>query len=227
MRFNANIWQALKTLITDTELSFRSELQARQSLIDQAQYKLRELTAALANERRNLSSLEAKANERATLKHQIANLRRLNAEKRSHLASTGPPPMDDVSVGDADAGLTVVTAKLRPRSPSSTTSPVGRTSEQESYLKSLPESSILGARVRAYKTHNSSLEARKIDLRTKSSVLEKKLRRVVALSTGIEEDKVDETADRLAAAIQSEEEEMDMGRVREFLRRLEEGGEAQ
>ena len=56
--------------------------------------------------------------------------------------------------------------------------------------------------------------------------MERKLRRVVVLSTGIEEAKVVEKVDRLAAAIQSEEgEEMDMGRVREFLRRLgEEGG---
>ena len=131
-----------------------------------------------------------------------------------------------MTVGDADSGLTVETASMRPRSASSASSPVGRTTDQESYLKSLPPSHVLGARVRAYKAHNSSLEARKNDLKTKSSVLEKKLRRVVALSTGIEEEKIDETAGRLAAAIQSEEgEEMDMGRLREFLRRLEEGGE--
>ncbi|KAI4153089.1 MAG: hypothetical protein LQ340_002516 [Diploschistes diacapsis] len=218
--------ESLRTLVNDTELSFRSELQAKQSLIDQAQSKLRELTTALTNERRNLSDLEAKANERATLKNQIANLRRMNADKRARLSSTGPVPTEDVAVGDADTGLTVAIASMRPRSASGTISASARTPDQDAYLKSLPPSHVLEARVRAYKAHNGSLETRKMELKTKSSVLEKKLRRVVALSTGVEEEKVDENAERLAAAVKSEEgKEVDTGRLREFLRRLDEGGE--
>ena len=219
---------ALKTLVQDTELSFRSELQAKQSLIDQAQTKLRELSSSFTNERRNLSDLEAKTNERATLKHQIANLFRLNAEKRAFLATTGPAPAEDVSIGDADTGLTIDAAKLRSISPSdpSLNSAVLPTPDQEAYLKSLPPSHVLHARVRAYRFHNKNLESKKQALKTKSAILEKKLRRIVALSTGIDEAKVDETVARLDVAIQSEEgEEVDTGRLREFLRRLEDGGE--
>jgi regulatory protein SWI6 len=217
---------ALKTLIQDTESSFRSELQAKQSLIDEAQKRLREQTTTLANERRNLASLEAKANERAILKHQIANLRRLNNEKRAFLSTTGPLPTEDVTLGDADTGLSIDIAKLRQLSPDDSLSSNTRTPEQEAYLKSLPPSHVLEARVRAYAAHNDTLDTRKQDLKTKSAILEKKLRRLVALSAGVAEDTLDTTADRLAAAIQSEEgEEMDMSRLREFLRRLEEGGE--
>ena len=219
----------LKNLITDTELSFRSELQAKQSLIDQAQLKLRDLTTSLANERRNFSELEAKANSRKTLKSQIANLRRLNSEKRKHLASTGPPPQEDVAVGDADAGLTVDTSRMRPKSALQNfkASPLPeRTSQQDIYLKSLESSHLLQARVRAYKAHNKISELRRHELNNRSSDLERKLRRIVALGTGVEEERVDETAGRLAAAIDSEEPgEMDMGRLREFLRQLEEVGE--
>ena len=236
---------ALKTLIADTESSFRSESQAKQSLIDQEQARLRTLTANLADDRSKLLALEAKANLRSTLKHQIATLRRLNAEKRQYLSTTGNPPLSDISIGDADNGLAITNSLLRPQQQTITTTPTTitppttstpsstpqtqippRTPSQESYISSLPASYLLQARARAYAQHNAILESRKQDLINQSSVLERKLRRVVVLSTGIEEAKVVEKVDRLAAAIQSEEgEEMDMGRVREFLRRLgEEGG---
>ena len=80
--------------------------------------------------------------------------------------------------------------------------------------------------MRAYRAHNASLNLRRSDLKTKSLTLERKVRRLVALTTGVEEAKVHEKAESLAVAIQSEDaEEMDMGRLREFLRNVEEGGE--
>lgn len=211
-------------MIADTESSFRSESQAKQSLIDQEQARLRTLTANLADDRSKLLSLEAKASIRSTLKHQIATLRRLNAEKRQYLTSTGNLPLQDITIGDADNGLTVDISLLRNQPTTAATPTHPRTADQEKYLTSIPASYLIQARARAYQKHNHTLEARKQDLSAKSTVLEQKLRRVVVLSTGIEEAKIDEKADRLAAAIQSEEgEEMDMTRVREFLRRLEDG----
>lgn len=69
---------------------------------------------------------------------------------------------------------------------------------------------------------NKALEENMADLRSKSFELEKKLRRIVALSTNTEEDMVDDMVEKLAMAIESEDgEEVDIGRVREFLRKVE------
>ena len=238
LRFHQLITSAaISTVITDAETSFRSELQAKQSLIDKTQTKLREATSTLANERRTLADLEQKVNERNTLKQQIVNLRRSNDGKRGFLASTGPIPRDDVQLGDADAGLTIETSRLRSKTmldqeqssvvSTSPVSPAGRnpySPDQEAYVRSLPPSHVLAARLRAYQRHNDFLDENMGGLRAKSSGLERRLKRIVALSTGIEESKLDEMIGKLNAAIESEDgEEVDQARLREFLRRVENG----
>jgi hypothetical protein len=52
-------------------------------------------------------------------------------------------------------------------------------------------------------------------------------RKVVALCTGVPEDKVEESLPSLVAAVESETQnvgEQDVGRVRDFLRKVEGGG---
>ena len=56
---------AMTSLLTSTDLSFKSELTKKQSLIDAAHTKLRENTAQLGDERRRLQSLQQRADERA------------------------------------------------------------------------------------------------------------------------------------------------------------------
>ena len=52
--------------------------------------------------------------------------------------------------------------------------------------------------------------------------LEKKLRRVVALCTGVEEEKLDIMIGGLITAVESEKgEDVEVSRVREFLRKVE------
>lgn len=90
------------------------------------------------------------------------------------------------------------------------------------YIASLPPTPVLNARVAAYRKHNARLEAKAASLQSQSSQLENQLRKVVSLCTGVEESKVDEMVDGLSAAVASEGgDDVEVGRVREFLRRVE------
>lgn len=97
------------------------------------------------------------------------------------------------------------------------------TPEKHAYIATLPSTAILSARVVAYRKHNSRLEEEAKTLRSQSGELENQLRKIVCLSTGIPEEKIDEKmVDGLMAAVASESgDDVEMGRVREFLRRVE------
>ena len=217
----------MTNLLTDTSTSFKSELQSKQSLIDQTHTRLREASSLLAAERRRLSSLQRRATERKSLRQKIANIHRANESLRSDLASTGSSPSDldpgeQIKIGEADAGLVVDAIRLPPN-PDSGVSPIPA---QLEYLASLPSSDILQARVAAYVRNNARLSMRAKALQSRSSELEVQLRRVVVLCTGVGEEKVDEMVEGLVAAVESERgEDVEVGRVREFLRRVERRGE--
>ena len=120
-----------------------------------------------------------------------------------------------MTVGDADSGLTIDLARL-PATPDAELD-----SEQEALLDSLPPPRVLEARLRAYEIHNSSLEEKNRMLKGKSTKLEKKLRKLIALSTGAQEEQVDAMLGPLRDAVESEGgEELDYSRLREFLRKV-------
>lgn len=96
------------------------------------------------------------------------------------------------------------------------------TPQKREYIASLPSTAVLNARTMAYRKHNARLEAEAKRLQSQSSGLESQLRKLVSLCIQVEESKVDEMVDRLSAAVASEEgEDVEVGRVREFLRRVE------
>ena len=191
--------------------------------------KLRETTAALAEERRRLEELQKKSNDRKELKQRLANLRRANEEQKRALThgrsnngmNNGIQFRSDVKIGDADAGLETDPSLLPVSPPPS--QPLQISPQQHAYISMLPRTDILEARIKAYQTNNASLEEETVQLQTRSIDLEKKLRRVVALCTGVEEDKVDAMVGGLTVAVESERgEDVEVGRVRDFLRRVEE-----
>ena len=139
----------------------------------------------------------------------------------------------NIKVGEADAGLEIDTTILPPHllesvsSPTSTSpAPLVLTSEQKSYLThSLPPTPLLLARLSAYRRVNDGLEQQTRGLHDRSFELEKTLRKVVSLCTGVREQEVDEMVGGLSRAVESEGiDEVEVGRVREFLRRAGEGG---
>lgn len=215
---------AMSKLLNDTSSSFKSELQSKQSLIDQTHAKLRETSSLLASERRRLAALQRKDSERKLLRQKIANLRRANEELCKELAmGTGTDSQfdlrTDIKIGEADAGLEVDASRLPE---TETGQPLKMTPTQREYLASLPPTEVLLARVAAYKKNNERLEALVKSLQSRSSELEGQLRRVVSICTGVPEEKVDDMVEGLVAAVESERgEDVEVGRVREFLRRVE------
>ena len=212
---------AISTLLSDTSSSFKSELQTKQSLIDQTHATLRETTALLTAERRRLEDLQRKSSEHKDLRLKIENLRRANNEQRTVLSRSGNAPQEaraDVKIGEADAGLEI--------DPSLTNIELLNSGEltpqQFASISPLPPSKVLQARVLAYRRNNVRLQTQAKDLSSRSLELEGQLRKLVALCTGVEESRVDEMLAGLVAAVESERgEDVEVGRVREFLRRVE------
>jgi len=198
-------------------------------LIDQAHAKLRECSASLGEERRRLEELQRKAKEAAEMKQNIHNLKHSTDEQRFRLhqqkgMTNGDTSLPNVRVGEADAGLQIKAEELP--DPGSVNGdmnlPFHLTQHQFSYLASLPKAEVLRARLSAYRENNKGVREQAKQLKSRSSELEEKYRRVVALCTGVEESKVEELLGGLVAAIESEKgEDVEVGRVREFLRRVE------
>ena len=134
------------------------------------------------------------------------------------------PVRTDVRVGEADAGLEIDLTQLPAISISDPAQPLSQKleSEHQTYLSSLPPTAILQARTAAYRRVNANLEIQAKALHSQSSELEAQLRKVIALCTGTEESRVEEMAVGLIAAVESEgSDDVEVGRVREFLRRVE------
>lgn len=215
---------AMTDLLTQTDLSFKSELTKKQSLIDEAHSKLRDNTSQLGTERRRLSALQQKADARTALRQQIANLSCANDDQRKRVQQKGSEAetlQADIKVGEADAGLLIPTADL----PARKTPSASISSSQASSLSALPSPQVLAARLTAYRNTNARLESHAKELQSRSSELEGKLKRVVMLCTGVrDEGKVDDMLEALQTAVESErDEEIEVGRVRDFLRRVEGG----
>ena len=214
---------ALTTLLTDTESSFRSELQSKQSLLDQAHIKLRESTAGLAKERQQLANIKQKSVDRNALRQRIANLRLANEQKRAIISANSRPATKssdirtDIKIGEADAGLEIDMNVL-----GNPNDPFVMTTQKRGYITTLPSTAILNARAIAYRKHNARLEAEAKHLQSQSSGLEKQIRQLVSLCTGMKESEVDQMVDNLSAAVASEGgDDVEVGRVREFLRKVE------
>lgn len=221
---------ALSTLLADASSSFKSEVESKQSLIDQKHAKLRETSTLLAAERRRLNLLIRQATDRKGRAQRVVNLRAANEEQRTHLSriANGTAGMDldarqDITVGEADAGLEIDT-QIVPFSPESRP-PREFSPGLRNYLASLPPTAVLEARSVAYQRNNAHLKSQQKNLETRSTELESKLKRVLAISLECAEEELDQKIDGLLKAMNSEEREnLGFFRVNKFLRRGKDRG---
>lgn len=88
-------------------------------------------------------------------------------------------------------------------------------------VSSLPSPATLRARIAAYRANNERLEQAVGDLRSKSRELEGKYRKVISLCTHVPEERIDDVLEGLWRAVESEGGDVELGRVREFLTRVE------
>jgi regulatory protein SWI6 len=208
---------AITSLLNETEKEFTTEILAKQSIIDSIHAELREASAQLGEEQRRLEKLQALAKEREERKQKISNLRKAAEDEQFRLSQIqqqhGHMANGDnqMRLGDADKAFSPLPLGIPP----------GAALQDARLAASLPSASVLRARLNAYMSNNNVLEAEVRNLKGKSRNLEAKYRRIISLCTHVDEDKIDSVLNNLCRAVDSENGDVELGRVREFLQKVE------
>lgn len=187
----------LKTMVAslfDENLALQKDLLARRTArIDELNTEIRALSAQQREEREEFERTREKVKMRIEARAKVRNLRR---------EVEGIKRKKHVSSRPAKAEL-----------------------EPEKLEKGSAE--LIAARVKAFSMQNADLEHQAAQLRSRSTELEALYRKVVAKCTGVREGDVERNLEGLVAAVESEnwigEDGRDVGRVREFLRRVGDG----
>jgi regulatory protein SWI6 len=181
---------------------FSAEIRLLQDRIDATTVDIQEISSQQKVLSTQVEMQQSKIRARQDRKRRIQNLRRAVMDMRERILSKskhmpGDMTLPLLSIGDADTDFAV------PGPPNH-----------------VHNVTTLQARLPVYKSLNASLAAHLTSLKARDTELESKYRKVVALCTGVEEDKVDSVLPQLVQAVESEPEN-DVGRVREFLKRVE------
>ncbi|KAI9839101.1 MAG: transcriptional regulator swi6 [Sclerophora amabilis] len=222
-----DIMSSISSLFSKMESDFVAQSKIKQDLIDATHAGLRECSVMLGDERRKLAVLQKKAADRVDRKRKIVNLRRALSEKDNQLQNG--IYKDDAThvleIGAADSDMGVNAEGLPQSALAGDQGPFDLSQldqNQFNYLESLPSSAALSARLSAYTTNNTRLKEQASQLRSQSSKLEDNYRRVISLCTKVAESEVDKLLGNLVAAVESEGGDVvDLGRVRDFLRKAE------
>lgn len=216
-------------MLTQNLASHKDLLRQRTEQIDRLNEQIREFSAMQKAELDRLQETQSRIKSRGEKQAKLANLRRIVAEKRAALSPSAreEPANPSIELGAADdALLSKDFTSIIPSIPAEdeSISP----GERSLFTSAFPPPSELRARLHAYATNNSQLRDRAQELRSRSSELDDLYRHVVSLCTGVGEDKVEEALPSLLAAIESEtrggiQGEGDVGRVRDFLRKVDAG----
>jgi regulatory protein SWI6 len=203
----------------------------KQSIIDELHSQLRDASGELGERRRRIEALQSEVNDLEARKLKINNLMRAYEDERAKLsqlqAQIGQMSNEEtMQLGDADSSLLIapnaseIISKLN--LPQSQHQPlVLPPNDRQILSSSLPPLHILKARFNAYKSNNLALETQVQDLQSKNSELAGKYRTIISLCTGAKEDKVDALLENLLRAVDSEPNDVELARVREFLGRVE------
>lgn len=218
----------MTSLFTQNLASHKDLLRQRTEQIDRLNEQIREFSAMQKAELERLQETQARVKRRGERQAKLANLKRFSAERLSAMSPSSRQQLQTTSVAIGDADAVLIPEDLSSVLPSLPPPDVPISPGHRSVLTSaLPPPAALRQRVHAYVSNNAQLQDQAEELRSRSSELESLYRRVVSLCTAVPEDKVDDALPNLVAAIESErggmEGEGDVGRVRDFLRRVDGG----
>ncbi|KAF2722910.1 apses-domain-containing protein, partial [Polychaeton citri CBS 116435] len=186
----------LTAMLTQNLSSHKETLKSRVQQIDLLNEQIREFSALQKQELERLQEAQRRVKNREEKRNKITRLRRIVAERRSTLHSHEHVQH---GLGTAD--------EIACPHQSFETVPL----------------QVLRARLSAYEINNHNLERQKEELHSRSAELENLYRKVVSICTGYSEDEVETNLEALMAAVDSEQGalgEADVGRVRDFLRKV-------
>ncbi|KAK2594486.1 transcriptional regulator swi6, partial [Conoideocrella luteorostrata] len=195
-------------LLNETGSSFQQEMKAKQTSLDAMHATLRSTSAHLGDARRSLEQLAESVKKQQLARQKVSNLAHAREDEQLRLMneqsrSSQPNP--------SSSWETELSAMLEAAEESSASSG-GFGSEGM-----LPSTTVLRARIRAIEGRREVTRKMVQALKGRSRDVEVKYRRVVALCTGVQESDVDAVVDGLLKAVESERDELDIGRVRRFL----------
>lgn len=194
---------AIAYLLNETGSAFQQEMKAKQATLDTLHSALRHTSSLLGDTRRNAENLAGTLKRQQLAQQRVSNLAHAREDEQHRLMkeqshSSQPNP--------SSSWETELTAMLEAADDSSS-----------GIEGMLPSGSILRARIRAVQGRGEMTRKMVQALKGRSRDMEVKYRRVVALCTGVHENEVDAVVDGLLKAVESEKDELEIGRVRRFL----------
>ncbi|KAK6428008.1 transcriptional regulator swi6 [Oleoguttula sp. CCFEE 5521] len=201
---------SMTTLLTSNMTTHRDLLTQRTEAIDRLNAQIREFSAIQTTELERLRETQTRVKARGERQARLANLSRFKNTK----AQT---PHPTTALGEADTAILpaeLMTVLLNADAAFSPQLAAG-----------LPSTAFLRQNIEAYHNNNALLQRQDAGLRSRSLELEGLYRKVVSLCTDVEEGRVEEALPSLVQAVESERGGMrgegEVGRVREFLRRVD------
>ncbi|KAL3960627.1 hypothetical protein ACCO45_005744 [Purpureocillium lilacinum] len=185
--------------------TFQQEMKSKQASLDALHATLRTTSTQLGEARRNIEHLTATLKKQQLARQKVSNLAHAREDEQIRLMneqsqSSQPNP--------SSSWETELSAMLEAADESAAGGGVEGM---------LPSANVLRARIRAIEGRRDFTRKMVQALKLRSRDVEIKYRRVVALCTGVQEADVDAVVDNLLKAVESEREELDIGRVRRFL----------
>ncbi|KAG5927311.1 hypothetical protein E4U42_002370 [Claviceps africana] len=195
-------------LLTETGLAFQQEMKGKQTSLDAMHATLRTTSTQLGEARRSIEQLSESVRKQQLARQKVANLAHAREDEQLRLMneqsqSSQPNP--------SSSWETELAAMLEAAEESSADGGGG------GGKGILPPASVLRARLVAIEDRRDITRKMVQALKSRSRDVEVKYRRVVALCTGVQESEVDAVVDGLLKAVESERDELDIGRVRRFL----------
>jgi regulatory protein SWI6 len=232
-------------ILQSASMQFTQEARLKQDAIDRTNDLITQLSAQQKQEQQKLELLRNRLRLRHDRAKRIANLKRWLEPQRHMLSVQGATDLHEkrrIGYADAEGAGVIVNDEdlpfelrqagdhlLRRASdgPSYLSTPLpldpsSLSNQQVSPLLTQISTTFLRHRLDTYTHSNAALLSRSRKLKEKDGQLEQMYRKVVSLCTKVEESRIEECLESLVAALDSEEGEgVEVGRVREFLRKVE------
>nr|OQO16626.1 hypothetical protein B0A51_16073 [Rachicladosporium sp. CCFEE 5018] len=202
---------SMTTLLTSNMTTHRDLLTQRTEAIDRLNAQIREFSAIQTTELERLRETQSRVKARGERQARLANLNRFKISKPQASLSQA------TALGDADTAI--LPADLIAILPNADAA------FSPQLATALPSTAFLRQNIQVYHNNNALLQRQDAELRSRSLELEGLYRKVVSLCTDVEEGRVEEALPSLVQAVESERGGMrgegEVGRVREFLRRVD------
>ncbi|KAF7561797.1 hypothetical protein G7046_g2345 [Stylonectria norvegica] len=192
-------------LLSETGSTFQQEMKSKQTSLDTLHNTLRTTSTQLGDARRTLDHLATTVKKQQLARQKVANLSHAREDEQVRLMheqtrTSQPNP--------SSSWETELSAMLEAAADSA---------QGFSGEGMLPSAAVLKARIRAVEGRREMTRKMVQALKGRSRDVEVKYRRVVALCTSVQEDEVDAVIEGLIKAVESERDELEIGRVRRFL----------